>query len=98
MKSFLEKLDYLNFDEKAIKMIKSFSTVGYQMAKLSTCSSCWIQLYQCVLQRIVLGPLLFIIYVFDMQDSVMENCSLIQYADDTMVFNSYKDITEARII
>ena len=53
----LEKLHYLNFDEKAIKMIKSFLTGRYQTVKLSTCSSDWIQLYQGVPQGTVLGPL-----------------------------------------
>ena len=31
-----------------------------------------------------------------MQQSVMENCNLIQYADDTMIFSSHNDLTEAR--
>ena len=31
-----------------------------------------------------------------MQQSVMENCNLIQYADDTMIFGSQNDLTEAR--
>ena len=39
---------------------------------------------------------LFNIYVNDMQQSVMENCNLIQYADDTMIFSSHNDLTEAR--
>ena len=92
----LEKLHHLNFDEKAIKMIKSFLTGRYQMVKLSTCSSDWIQLYQGVPQGTVLGPLLFNIYVNDMQQSVMENCNLFQYDDDTMIFSSHNDLTTAR--
>ena len=92
----LEKLHHLNFGEKAIKMNKSFLTERYQMVKLSTCSSYWIQLNQGVPQGTVLGPLLFNIYVDDMQQSVMENCNLIQYADNTMISSSHNDLTAAR--
>ena len=31
-----------------------------------------------------------------MQQSVMENCNLIQYADDTMIFSSHNDLMEPR--
>ena len=31
-----------------------------------------------------------------MQQSVMENCNFIQYADDTMAISSHDDLTEAR--
>ena len=65
----------------------SFPTERYQMVNLSTCISDWIQLYQGVPQWTVLGPLFFNIHVNDMQQSVMENCDLIQYADDTMIFS-----------
>ena len=70
-------------------MIKGFLTERYQMVKLSTCSSDWIQLYQRVPQGTVLG-LLFNIYINDMQQSVMKNCNLIQYADDTMISSSQR--------
>ena len=39
---------------------------------------------------------LFNIYVNDIQQSVMENCNLFQYIDDTMIFSSQNDLTEAR--
>ena len=54
-----------------------------------------IQLYQGVPQGTVLGPLRFNIYNNEMQQSAMEYCNLIQYADDTMIFSSHNDLTEA---
>ena len=58
---------------------------------LSTCDSEWIQLHQGIPQGTVLGPLSFNIYVNDMQQLFTDNCSLIQYADDTMIFSSHSD-------
>ena len=94
--TLFEKLHHPNFDEKAIKLIKSFLIGRFQLVKLSTCNSDWTQLYQGVPQGTVLGPLLSNIHVNDMQQSVIESCNLIQYADDTMIFSSHNDLTEAR--
>ena len=65
------------------------------MVKLSTCNSEWIQLYQDNPQGAVHGSILFNIYVNHMQQSVFENYNLIQYADDTLIFISHNDLTEA---
>ena len=94
-KILLKKLKNLNFDEKALTMMESYLTQRHQKVTLPTCDSEWIQLYQGVPQGTVLGPLLFNIYVNDMQQTVTENCSLIQYADDTMIFSSHSDAMQA---
>ena len=49
--NLLEKLHHPNFVGKTIIMIKSFLTERYQIIKLSTCSSDWMQLYQGVTLR-----------------------------------------------
>ena len=53
---------------------------------LSTNKSDWIQLYQCVPQRTVLGQLRFNLYVNSMLNNLSENSKLVQCADDTFVF------------
>ena len=52
-------------------------------------------LYLGVPQGTVLGPLLLIIYVNDMQQMIGETSELVQYADDTMIYTSHGNIEEA---
>ena len=70
-----KKLISLNFDENTITMMDTYLTEKHQKETLSVCDSEWVQLYQGVPQGTALGPLLFNIYVNDMQHTVTENCS-----------------------
>ena len=79
----------------SISMIRSFFSERYQNVTLSNCHSDWKKLYQGVPQGTVLGPLLFNIYVDDMQHEVQNDCNLLHYADDTMVFKSDSNIHKA---
>ena len=49
------------------------------------------EINQGVPQGTILGPLLFILYVNDM-DSYIKNCKIIQYADDTCIYISGKNV------
>ena len=91
----LNKLKQINFDPMSISMIRSFLSERYQKVTLPNCHSDWIKLYQGVPQVTILGPLLFNIYVNDMQHEVQNDCNLLQYADDTMVFKSDSNIHKA---
>ena len=91
----LNKLKQYNFDLITISMIRSFLSERYQKVTLPNCHSDWIKLYQGVPQGTVLGPLLFNIYVNDMQNEVQNDCNLLQYADDTMVFKSDSNLHKA---
>ena len=43
----------------------------------------------------ILGPLLFNIHVNRMKETITENCELIQYSDDTMIFSANTNEKEA---
>ena len=88
----LEKLKELHFDKKAVSLIESFLIGRTQRVVLSTSTSDWINLYQGVPQGTVLGPLLFNIYVNNMNNSIQSPLYLVQYADDTFLFVAAKDI------
>ena len=90
-----EKLKELNFEDKAISVIKNYITGRIQKVTLDSCNSDWIELYQGVPQGTVLGPLLFNIYVNSMKQTISNQCKLVQYADDTMILCSDKDENHA---
>ena len=87
----LDKLREPNFGNHAVSLIESYLKNRNQKVMLTTCKSDWIQLYQGVPQGTVLGPLLFNIYIRSMRKSVSNNCQLVQYADDTMIFSAHLD-------
>ena len=91
----LEQLKALNFDSNAVSMIKSFLRFRIQKVILPSCTSDWIQLYQGVPRGTGLGPLLFNIYVNSLYTCIDHKSSVVQYADDTMVFTSSKKIESA---
>ena len=55
----------------------------------------WLEVRQGVPQGKVLGPLLFDLYVNDLPNFI--NCSLIQYADDAVVYPFGKKITDCKL-
>ena len=77
-------------------MVKSYLTERYQKITLPNCSSDWIKLYQGVPQGTVLGPLLFNIYVNDMENVNDNQCKIIQYPDDTRIFCSHEEPEKAK--
>ena len=76
-------------------MIKSYDNERLQKVTLSACESDWLQLYQGVPKRTILGPLLFNIYVNNMIETIESSCNLVQYADDNMIFTSNEDVYDS---
>ena len=78
----------LGFSNGANALIASFLSKRIQRVNVNGIFSDWIEIKRGVPQGTVLGPLLFNLYVNDIQERLYEGCTLVQYADDCMVFSS----------
>ena len=77
-------LETLGFTSSAKNIIKSFLNDRFHCVKVNNVQTDWLKLIRGVPQSTALGPLLFNIYVNDLQFNI------VQYADDTVIFSSEK--------
>jgi hypothetical protein len=77
----LEKLKYYNVRGKALYFFKSYLDSGSQYVFINGISSDTLQLTQGVSQGSVLGPILFLVLVNDLEFNVC--AGIFMYADDT---------------
>jgi len=80
-----------------LQWITNWSLERKQQVVLNGHCSSWEDVLSGVSQGSVLGPLLFVIYINDIDDSV--NSKILKFADDTKVFNavgSEKDVDSLR--
>ena len=90
-----QKLKGLNFSEEAIEMINSFITNRSQKTIVKNTESDWITLEKGVPQGTVLGPLIFNLYIYDLNKQIDKTCEIVQYADDTLLFCENNDPQKA---
>lgn len=90
----LSKLVSLGFLWPARMLISNYLSERKQAVFHNGVSSNWLTVVRGVPQGTILGPLLFLLYVNDLADNLKE-CLNAQYADDTLVFNSNSNITDA---
>ena len=86
----LEKLKHYGIENKEHDFFRSYLNNRYQYVKIDDISSNLLQIKCGVPQGSVLGPLLFLIYVNDMQHAV-PLLDVIMFADDTNLFISGSD-------
>ena len=85
----LEKLCLYGLHDNDLSLLKSYLSNRVQCCRANGQVSSFEPVTYGVPQRSILGPLLFIIYMNDLQN-VAENCEISMYADDTRcVINTY---------
>ena len=89
-KILLKKLKYIGVSNGATNWIESYLTNRSTFVEIEGYMSSEKDIKCGVPQGSILGPLLFLIYVNDMSQSV--NCNLLLYADDSCLIVTHKDI------
>ena len=87
----LKKLSCYGLQGKELSFMPSYLSDRSQCCSIEGMVSDFIPIICVVPQGYVLGPVLFIIYVNDLQD-VTRSCDLSMYADDTHVTSALKKI------
>ena len=90
-KILLRRLENIGFDEHANNLVENYLSERTQRVVLNGIESDWINLKRGVPQVTILGPLLFNINVNDLAKIVEKDCTVVQYADGTLLFTSDTD-------
>ena len=80
----LKKVKSYGINGKLLKWIESFLSNRRQQVKVGESVSKWVPVKSGVPQGSVLGPILFVLFINDMPDTIQNTCKL--FADDAKVF------------
>ena len=84
----MDKLKLFGFFDEALELIFSFLSHRSKQVVINNTVSHIIETFQDVLQGTVLGQLLFNIYINDITKYISEECGIIQYPDDCVIYSA----------
>jgi hypothetical protein len=84
-KRLLEKVKSLGIEGTVYNWIKDWLNDREQRVILGNAASDWVKVTSGVPQGSVLGPILFLIYINDIDDGIA--CKLLKFADDTKIYS-----------
>ena len=95
---FTNKIKMYGIGENVRILLNSFFCDRKQCVKYGIAKSDWVVINHGVPQGIVLGPLIFILYVNDFSEAVSTNCDVLQLADDTAFLHHAKNEANLQLI
>ena len=87
------KLETYGIEGQLLSLLKNYLENRKQRVVLNGQTSDWKKINSGVPQGLVLGPLLFLIYINDLPDGITSICKI--FADDTSLFSKVLDINES---
>ena len=95
-KRLITKLSRYNISNKFVDWIENWLSDRKQRVVLNGCKSDWLAVTSGVPQGSVLGPVLFIIYINDLDDGIAS--SALKFADDTKVYCNVSSRDNATVL
>ena len=92
----IEKVRGIGIGKELADWIENWLKDRSQKVAVNGCFSQWEQVGSGVPQGSVLGPLLFTIFVNDMEQDIIN--SLLKFADDTKIWGKVNDLEEAKLM